>query len=451
MVNTDYSQVCNISAPDSKGRYVSLDDLIAIIAQTAKKPVPSLLKESFGPLQGVRIVSSGILIAQPFAAYMAALWGAEVIHVERPGGDTYRYSPPFIHHGDRKVNVWWAQERRNMFSIVVNLKTEKGKEVFLKLLRQADIWMESSMPGTYDKLGITDEVAHKVNPQLVIVHVSGFGQEGDPNYLGLPAYDAIAAAYSGWMSINGFPNTPPYKPFPYTGDYLTALHALSSALAGYIYAKRTGKGLSIDVAQFESIANVFGGLWLQTIMLGVTPKRVGNKDIYFQPYDIFETKDGEYVFIGALGYDVFKRLCNAIGVDFNEWKDVHYAPGMHTEKGLTFDKILREWVKSKTLNEVLETLKKYNVPCFKVYSLEDAVKDPHYNARKDFIEWFDETLSAKIKGWGIVPKFKGLEEPKVWRGSPRLGQDAKLILSELLDYSEEEIKSMLEGNIVCCE
>jgi len=428
-----------------------LEEIIEKVLKVSKKSAPLLVPESFGSLQGIRIVSSGILIAQPFAAYMAALWGAEVIHVERPGGDPYRYSPPFIERGGKQVNVWWAQERRNVLSIVIDLRREEGKEVFLKLLKVSDIWMESSRPGTYEKLGITDEVAHRVNPKLVIVHISGYGRWGDPEYLGLPAYDAIAAAFSGWMSINGFPDTPPYKPFPYTGDYITALTALSAALAGYIYAQKTGKGISIDVAQFEAIANTFGGLWLQTIELGIEPERFGNKDIYFQPYDVFETKDGHYVFIGALGYDVFRRLCEAIGLNFEEWKDVHYAPGMHTERGKLFDKKLRDWVKSHTLEEVLKIMKEHAVPCMKVYSLSEAVKDPHYNARKDFIEWTDETLGVTIKGWGIIPKFSVVEEPRIWRGAPRLGQDARLILSKLLEYSDNEIDKLIRNDVVCCE
>ncbi|MEM0083185.1 MAG: CaiB/BaiF CoA-transferase family protein, partial [Candidatus Nezhaarchaeales archaeon] len=419
------------------------EELISRVSSRPKKKAPLLATSASGPLSGLRIVSSGILIAQPFAAYLAALWGAEVIHVERPGGDTYRYSPPFIERGGRRVNTWWAQERRNMLSIVIDLKKDKGKEVFLELLRHADIWMESSMPGTYQKLGITDEVVRKVNPEIVIVHISGFGHFGDPGYLGLPAYDAIAAAYSGWMSINGFPESPPYKPYPYTGDYLTALHALSAALAGYIYSKKAGEGITIDVAQFECIANVFGGLWIQTAELNDVPTRRGNKDIYFQPYDIFETKDGQYVFVGALGYDVFKRLCDAIQVDFEEWKDVHYAPGMHTDKGKQFDSILRSWIKQRTAEEVLRTLRNYNVPCFKVYSLRDALEDPHYKARRDFIEWVDETLGDKVRGWGIAPKFLMRNEPKIWRGSPRLGQDAVAILSKLLEYPESDIEKLL--------
>lgn len=427
-----------------------LDNLISRIALEPKKDAPLLVPGRPGPLSGVRIVSSGILIAQPFAAYMAALWGAEVIHVERPGGDTYRYSPPFIEKRGRRVNTWWAQDRRNVLSIVIDLKKSKGKEVFLRLLRHADIWMESSMPGTYQKLGITDDLVRSINPKIVIVHVSGFGHFGDPNYLGLPAYDAIAAAYSGWMSINGFPNSPPYKPYPYTGDYITALHALSAALAGYIYAQRTGEGLTIDVAQFESIANVYGGLWIQAAELGDIPVRHGNRDIYFQPYDIFETKDGQYVFIGALGYDVFRRLCSAIGLDSEDWKDVHYAPGMHTEKGRKFDSILRSWVKERTLDEVLRILKEFSVPCFKVYSLKDALEDPHYRAREDFIEWIDESLGEKVRGWGIVPKFIMNEGPRIWRGSPRLGQDAESILSKLLEYSVEEIYKLFSEGAICC-
>ncbi len=427
-----------------------IEDLALRIRSEPKKETPLLTPGSSGPLSGVRVVSSGILIAQPFAAQMAALWGAEVIHVERPGGDTYRYSPPFIERGGRRVNTWWAQDRRNMLSIVVDLKKEEGKEIFLRLLRHADIWMESSMPGTYEKLGITDELVRKVNPGIVIVHVSGFGRFGDPSYLGLPAYDAIAAAYSGWMSVNGFPDSPPYKPYPYTGDYLTAMHALAAALAGYIHAKKTGEGVTIDVAQFECIANVFGGLWIQAAELGDVPTRHGNRDIYFQPYDIFETKDGQYVFVGALGYVVFKRLCDAIGLDFEEWKDVHYAPGMHADKGRRFDAILRSWVKQRTAEEVLEHMKRYDVPCFKVYSLRDALEDPHYGARNDFIEWVDESLGDRVRGWGIVPKFLMRSEPRVWRGSPRLGQDAALILSRLLEYPEDDIKRLVAEGVVCC-
>lgn len=306
------------------------------------------------------------------------------------------------------------------------------------------------MPGTYQKLGITDDVVRKINPKIVIVHVSGFGHFGDPDYLGLPAYDAIAAAYSGWMSINGFPDSPPYKPYPYTGDYLTALHALSAALAGYIYSRNTGEGITIDVAQFESIANVFGGLWIQTAELKLTPVRQGNRDIYFQPYDIFEAKDGQYVFIGALGYEVFKRLCDAIQVNFEEWMDVHYAPGMHTDKGKQFNNILRSWVKQRSAEEVIKVLKNYNVPCFKVCGLRDALEDPHYRARNNFIEWVDETLGDRIRGWGVVPKFSMKNVPRVWRGSPRLGQDASDILSKLLDYTEEDIDRLSAENVICC-
>jgi len=429
------------------GKVQSID--LEEIRALEKKPAPLLTPVRHGPLQGVRILSSGILIAQPFAAQLAALWGAEVIHLERPGGDTYRYSPPFIEKGGRKVNVWWAQDRRNVLSIVVDLRHEKGKEIFLKLVRQSDIWMESSRPGTYSKLGLSDEVLHEVNPRLVIVHVSGFGQFGHEDYLGLPAYDAVAAAYSAWMSFNGFPDSPPYKPFPYTGDYITSLTALSSALAGYIYSQKTGKGVVIDVAQFEAIANLYGGLWLQFAELGILPQRTGNKDIYFQPYDIFETADGDHVFIGALGYDLFKRLCDAIGLNFEEWKDVHYAhEAMHTEKGRKFDEYLRKWVKERSTKEVIETMKKYAVPCMKVYTLKDAVEDPHYNARGNFVEWKDETLQQNVKGWGIVPKFIMEEKPTIWRGAPRLGQDTRAVLRHLLDYRDEEIEQLLREKVV---
>src|SRR5262245_37993189 len=204
-----------------------------------------LVPEAFGPLQGLKILSTGTLIAQPFAGHLAAAFGAEVIQVEHPSGtvDPWRtLDAPVEAHG-MKVSSSFIQERRNAFYITLDMSTPEGRAIFLRLVQTRDIWMESSKPGTYAKWGLSDAVVQDANPSLVITHVSGYGQSGHADYLGRASYDMIGQAFGGLMHQTGFPDPdPPVRANPWTADYITALFCLWSSLAGYIYAQRTGKG-----------------------------------------------------------------------------------------------------------------------------------------------------------------------------------------------------------------
>src|SRR5215469_860658 len=189
--------------------------------------IESLLAERFGPLQGVKIVSTGTLIAQPFAAELAAEMGAEVIQIERVGaGDTGWRNIGIrlpARDGGPSVATTWVQERRNVFCTTLDFSKPRGREIFLKLAARSDIWMESSKPGTYPKWELDDDTVWKVNPKLVITHVSGFGQDGDPDYVARASYDVVGQAAGGMMYQTGFPDpTPPTRAAPWTGDYITA-------------------------------------------------------------------------------------------------------------------------------------------------------------------------------------------------------------------------------------
>ena len=233
----------------------------------------NLVSEKFGPLQGVKIVSTGTLIAQPYAAELAAEMGAEVIQIERPGqGDVgWRNIGIKLTSKDGKSSVAtsWIQERRNVFCITLDLSKPRGRELFIRLAARADIWMESSRPGTYQKWGLDDAAVWKVNPRLVITHVSGFGQTGDPNYVHRASYDVVGQAAAGMMYQTGFPDpTPPTRAAPWTGDYITALFTMWSSLAGLTYARATGKGQAIDLAQYEAIHKTMGGTMLEVFSEG---------------------------------------------------------------------------------------------------------------------------------------------------------------------------------------
>lgn len=409
----------------------------------------------FGALAGVRIITAGSLVAMPHAANMMADFGAEVIHIERPKvGDTYRILPPFADNDGKKISTSWAQDARNRLSLSLelNLSVPEAKDIFLGLIKEADIFMENLV--WLDKYGITDEMLMEVNPKLVIVHVSGYGR---PQFGGIPdvcdraSYDMIGQAYSGFMHLNG--EKEPSSPMltkPWTNDYISAFYALFGALTAYIYAQKTGKGQVVDVAQFEACARILSDTFVSWTEAGVLRTRAGVKATAFQPYGLFISKDDRYVAIGAFGPSVFKRFVKALGLDveYYNFKDCGSSPkAVSSEKGRELDRKTIEWVSERTGEEVVEHMAKFKVPCSIVYTAEDAIKDEHWNKRDDFIEYEDQSLEKNIKAFGIVPKLS--ETPgKVWRGAPTLGQDNEEILTKLLGYTKEKIDELKEKGII---
>ncbi len=403
----------------------------------------TLVPEQFGPLQGVRILSTGSVIAQPFAACLAAQMGAEVIQVENPRvEDTWRTIGLKVpsKDGSREVGTSWLQERRNQFNVTLDMGVPTGREMFLKLAERADIWMESSKPGTYDRWGLDDATVRAANPALVICHVSGYGAWGDPSYLGRASYDMIGQAFGGSMYQTGFPDPePPTRAAPWTADYITALFCLSSSLAAYIHAKETGKGQVIDLAQFEAIHQVLAGTMVEWFHLGVVRERSGNKSPAFQPYDVFKVRDGSVV-IAAPAETIFEKVCAVLGLDP---KDPYWASartGINDVQGLEFDALLRGWCEERTMDEAVAQLNAAGVACSPILSSKNAAEDPHYQARNVHIEWDDEVV-GKVKGTGFAPRFS--ETPQqIWRGTTLPGADNDRIFGELLGYSQETLNAM---------
>jgi crotonobetainyl-CoA:carnitine CoA-transferase CaiB-like acyl-CoA transferase len=394
-------------------------------------------REAFGPLEGVKIIDSGRNNAGPWAATLAADFGADVIHVEPPMGEIYRMS----HAG-------WAQEKRNQRSLTLNMKADEAKGIFLKLLEDADIWIESSIPGTYDNLGLTDEVVWERNPRLVIVHVSGYGQTGDPRYIRRASYDMIGQAFGGLMSLMGDPDpSPPIAGKPYVCDYVSGLFSLWSALAAYIYAQKTGKGQAIDVAQYETMFRMLADTAIGYFHNDTIPERMGNRHPLAVPWDTYKSRDGHWFCINAAN-EPFERLCVAMG---ENPKDPRWYPQFEnclrgTPGAEEFDGKLKEWIGTRDAQEIEEILTiEHQVPCQRVYNIQDMAEDPHFEAREDFIQW-DDPVFDRVKGAGLVPKFS-LTPGKVVSGAPTLGQHNDEILSEL-GYSPEEIARLKEEGAV---
>ena len=408
-----------------------------------------LRAEQFGALQGVRILSTGSIIAQPYAAAMAAEMGAEVIQVERPGsGDAVWRNLEFPIQGQSgdSTAAGWVQDRRNTHHVTLDLASPRGRELFLSLVTHCDIWMESSIPGTYDAWGLDDDTVLKTNPRLVIAHVSGYGQDGHPDYLGRASYDFIGQAFGGMMHLTGFPEPePPVRAVPWMGDRITALVCLWSALAGYIYAQRTGKGQVIDVSQFEAIHHILAGTMVAYFELGFERGRSGNKAGLFQPYDVYQTTDG-WVIVAALG-TVFNRVCRVLGLDPDDqhWQTAAVEP--ESVEGIEFDAILRGWVEERTVAEVVKIMNEAQVASCPIMTPKDMAEDPHFQARNVHIEWDDVNLGRKVKGIGITPKFS-LTPGEVWRGSVPLGHDNELVFGRLLGLEPSQLQGLKEDGVI---
>ena len=413
----------------------------------ASRPEP-LLPEQFGPLQGVRILSTGTIIAQPFAATLAAEMGAEVVQIERPGvGDILRsLGLPLENQDGPAVGTMWVQDRRNTFFATLDFSVPEGRDLFLRMVAGADIWMESSKAGTYAKWGLDDATVLATNPKIVITHVSGYGQNGHPGYVNRASYDPIGQAFGGTMGITGPPDPePPMVSNPLAGDYATAHVCLWSSLAAYIHAQRTGQGQVIDLAQFEAVHRGMSNTMIDFFELGVSRERQGNQAGRGQPFSNYRAKDG-WVAIAAVG-TVFNRVCAVVGLDPTDEFAQDARTNSESKAGIEFAAVLQGWLDDHTVHEVVEIMNAAQVGCSAVMTPNEIAEDPHYRAREVHTEWDDLQLGRRVKGIGILPKFS--ETPgNIWRGSGSLGHDNAFVYRRYLGMDDGELKQLQERGVI---
>jgi crotonobetainyl-CoA:carnitine CoA-transferase CaiB-like acyl-CoA transferase len=412
------------------------------IRELQRPPTPSLMP-SFGPLQGIRAVGTGVLVAQPYIGTKLAEFGAEVIHVERHGGDTFRVTAPLITRGGRPHGADEAEVGKNKLSLGLDLKHASGREVLMALWKISDVWMESSAPGTLERMGITNELALAVNPRLVIVRISTYGQYGEEDYLVRPGYDALAQAYGGMMSITGDPSGPPQRAKTFTGDYVTALTGWAATMMGLWEVQKSGRGQVIDLAQFEAVAQTGGNTLPLYTAEGATYGHTGNRAPGFQPYDTFQCADG-WVFIGAVGGAIYDRVPLFLGLDSAEFsfeacsKD---AAAVNSPKGRELDRRLRDYCASRPAAQVEAELNKAKIACSRVFGVREQYSDPHYAAREMTVPVLDRQSGVPVRVFGVVPKMS-LTPGRIWRGTGAIGEDTTDILSTLLGLDPQRIETL---------
>ncbi len=393
---------------------------------------------AFGPLQGVRVVFSAIEIAGPFSAQMLAEWGAEVIWIEHTAyPDTIRVQPNYP-----------ELSRRNLHALSLNIFSEQGRDVFLKLMETTDVFIEASKGPAFARRGITDELLWQHNPKLVIAHLSGFGQYGDDAYTHLPAYNTITQAFSGYLIQNGDKDQP-IPAFPYTADYIAGFTVTSSVLAALYNVQRTGQGESIDVAMYEAILRV-GQYYMMDHFNGgeMCPRMIRGKDPIYAGCGLYTCSDG-YIVTEIVGSYQIEQIFTLIGLE-----GLLHSEAIPTgtqliarscEHAEIFETHLDRFFGERSVKEVLATLGEFNIAASKVLSVSELEGNPQYKARESIVEWKTRT-GKTCKGPAIMPRFKN-NPCKIWRAMPSQGMDSKTILLEL-GYKPEQIEHLVAQGVV---
>ncbi|MFU6377647.1 CaiB/BaiF CoA transferase family protein [Metapseudomonas otitidis] len=377
------------------------------------------------PLAGLKVIELGTLIAGPFASRLCAEFGAEVIKVESPdGGDPLRKWRK-LYEG---TSLWWFVQARNKKSITLNLKHAEGLEVLKRLLAEADILIENFRPGVLEKLGLSWEVIHALNPKLVMVRLSGFGQTGPMK--DQPGFGAVGESMGGLRYITGFEDRPPVRTGISIGDSIAALWAVIGALMALRHREvNGGLGQVVDVALYEAVFAMMESMVPEFDVFGFIRERTGNIMPGITPSSIHTSADGRHVQIGANGDAIFKRFMLAIGRE-----DLANDPQLASNDGRDARRdelygVIDRWVAALPLEQVLETLNRAEVPVSRIYSAEDMFSDPQFLAR-------EMLLQARLPDGqpfrmpGIVPKLSDTPGSADWIG-PELGQHNAEVLGEL--------------------
>jgi len=415
----------------------------------SSSPGTAPLVPPFGPLEGLRVLESARYVAGPWAATYLGEFGARVIHVEGPPfeppyADPTRTLRPVIDGGapGETVSESWVQYSRNKLSVGLDIRRPEGRALFLKLVELSDIWVESSRPGTYDRLGLSDAAVWESNPRLTIVHVSGYGRTGRPERVAAPSYDLTAQAYSGYLSLQGEPDpSPPMRSGTALNDTVTGLAAATAGLMGYIHATRTGRGQSVDVAQYEIFFILLENLALDYFLRGVVRARHGSAHARLHPYDVHRAKDG-WVVVAAPTPDAWSRLKALIEFDDPAYDDRDYRLA---HRG-PVDRAIAEFCAGRSREELEALGKEHDVAITRVFDIADVARDPHYREREMFLEW-EDPVAGKVKGAGVAPKFSATPGG-VWRGAPWLGQDNRSVFEGLLGLPKEELERLTVAGVI---
>lgn len=391
-------------------------------------------------LNGVKVIDFTQAYPGPFCSLQLADFGAEVIKIERKDiGDISRYWEPMVEN----ESGYYASINRNKYSMEIDFKSEKGHEIIMRLIKEADIIVESSKPGTMEKMGLAYEDIIKINPEIIYASVSGYGQTGPMK--SYPAFDNVIQAMSGIMDMTGFPEMPPVKAGPAIADSIAGLNTTIGILMAYVNKLKTGKGQRIDVSMLDSMVAILESPILFGSMLDQDVTRCGNNDAAtLVPYDVYECSDG-YFSVGLAGEKGWDKFCKVMGrIDLIE--DPRFATNaLRCKNFLEIDPILRGFMIDKSKEELEEAFSEVKISNAPVMSVEEIMNHQQIKDREMLVEIDDKTV-GRYRAVGNPMKLESTPA-QIHKGASRLGEDTEYVLKEH-GFTEKEINKLKETGII---
>lgn len=403
---------------------------------------PTNEKQATGPLAGLRVVEMGTLIAGPYCGQLLGDLGAEVLKVEAPGtGDPMRNWGQVKRDGQ---SYWWSVIGRNKKSITLNLREKEGQEIARNLIKSADILVENFRPGTMEKWGLGYDILSADNPRLIMVRISGYGQDGP--YSKRAGFGSIGEAMGGLRHITGYPDRAPTRIGISIGDSLTATFGALGCLAALRSRDITGKGQIVDSALYESVLAMTESMVPEYCGEGHQRERSGAILPKIAPSNVYLCKGDDSILIAANQDTVFARLCSVMDqpelLEDPKFSD-HNARG---ENQVEIDEVISNWTGTRAAEDVLKALDDAGVPAGKIFQVKDMISDPHYQARKALVDIESPGLGT-VTMQNVVPKLSHTPG-EVRSPAPKLGQHTQSILQECLDLSSDQIEVLRAKKIV---
>jgi crotonobetainyl-CoA:carnitine CoA-transferase CaiB-like acyl-CoA transferase len=395
------------------------------------------------PLQGLRVIELGQLLAGPFAGCMLGYFGAEVIKVEPPGGDPIRNWRE-VKDG---TSLWWRSLARNKKCISLDLKTEEGRDLVKKLLMTADIVIENFRPGVMENWGLGPESLRQENPRLIYARISGYGQSGP--YAKKPGFASACEGISGFRYLNGYPDEVPVRPNLSLGDTVSGLHAvigIMMALRARDQKSREqlGEGQVVDVALYESMFNLLEAVIPEYHAADIIRQPSGTTVTGIVPTNTYKCADGKYLVIGGNGDSIFMRLMQAVGREDMAKNEAYATNADRVRYERDIDAVLKAWCADHKLKDAVNILESKRVPCGPVYNAEDMMNDPHFNERGLFEQV--EINGEPLKIPAILPKLKETPGSTEWPG-PELGSHTDEVLASL-DLDVQTIADLKASGVI---
>ena len=393
-----------------------------------------------GPLQGLKVLELGQLIAGPFAAKTLSDFGAEVIKIEAPGtGDPLR-KWRLLKDG---TSVWWQVQSRNKRSLALDLKNQQAQDIVRQLATGADVLIENFRPGAMEGWGLGPEELLELNPRLIMLRISGYGQTGP--YRDRPGFGVVAEAMGGLRHLTAEPGRVPVRVGVSIGDTLAALHGVIGILMALHERQQSGKGQVIDVALYEAVFNCMESLLPEYSAFGAVRGAAGSALPGIAPSNAYKCADGGYALIAGNGDSIFKRLMHTIARP-----DLGGDPQLADNSGRVarvaeLDDAIGHWTAQRSVNDVLAALDQASVPAGRIYTVADIAADPHYKAR-GMLEQVQMSDGSLMTVPGIVPKLSRTPGGHR-RNAPHIGQDNDAVLKDM-GLSPEQIQTLKNQGIV---